>query len=167
MEERTRTLVLGALGIALVALATMSIQIPVPQTRGYINLGDTLIVAFALLFGARVGALAGGVGSALADLLSGYAHWAPFTLVIKGIEGLIIGLFASGKKSSFLKLCIVTLACLEMVAGYFLVEVVLYGLGGALAELPGNLIQAGSAIVIGPLVAFALQRLERVLFRKV
>lgn len=167
VEERTRTLVLGALGIALVALATMSIQIPVPQTRGYINLGDTLIVVFALLFGARVGALAGGVGSALADLLSGYAHWAPFTLVIKGIEGLIIGLFASGERSSLWKLCVVTLGCLEMVAGYFLIEVVLYGLGGALAELPGNLIQAGSAVVVGPLVAFALQRLERVLFRKV
>lgn len=167
MEERTRTLVFGALGIALVALATMSIQIPVPQTRGYINLGDTLIVVFALLFGARVGALAGGVGSALADLLSGYAHWAPFTLVIKGIEGLIIGLFASGEKSYFWKLFIVVLATLAMVAGYFLVELFLYGLGGALAELPGNFVQAGSAVVIGPLVAFALQRLERVIFRKV
>jgi len=99
MEDRAKTLVYGALGIALVALATMSIQIPVPQTRGYINLGDTVIFVFAMLFGARIGALAGGVGSALADLLTGYAHWAPFTLVIKGIEGLLVGLLASGEKS--------------------------------------------------------------------
>ncbi len=167
MEERTRTLVFGALGIALVALATMSVQIPVPQTRGYINLGDTLIVVFALLFGAQIGVLAGGVGSALADLLSGYAHWAPFTLVIKGVEGFIIGLFASGEKRYSWKLFVTLLAGLEMVAGYFLVEVFLYGLGGALAELPGNFIQAGSAVVVGPLVAFALQRLEKTLFRKV
>ncbi|MBC7218094.1 MAG: ECF transporter S component [Candidatus Caldatribacterium sp.] len=145
----------------------MSIQIPVPQTRGYINLGDTLIVVFALLFGARIGALAGGVGSALADLLSGYAHWAPFTLIIKGIEGLIIGLLASGEKSYSLKVFVTLLAGLEMVAGYFLVEIFLYGLGGALAELPGNFIQAGSAVLVGPLVAFALQRLEKAIFRRV
>ena len=41
MRESTRTLTYSAIVIALVAIATMSLQIPIPQTRGYINLGDT------------------------------------------------------------------------------------------------------------------------------
>lgn len=166
VHERMRTLVYGALGIALVAFATMSVQIPVPQTRGYINLGDTLIFVFAILFGMRIGALAGGVGSALADVLTGYAHWAPFTLLIKGIEGLIVGLLASGERGGVQRLLGCILGGLEMVAGYFLVEVFLYGLGAAFAELPGNFIQAGSAIIIGPLVVLALQRIEKALFHR-
>ncbi len=166
VHERMRTLVFGALGIALVAFATMSVQVPIPQTRGYINLGDTLIFVFAILFGARIGALAGGVGSALADILTGYAHWAPFTLLIKGIEGLIVGLLASGEKSNIRRLLGCILGGLEMIAGYFLVEVFLYGLGAAFAELPGNFIQAGSAVVVGPLVVFALQRIEKALFHR-
>lgn len=157
----------GSLGIALVALATMSVQIPVPQTRGYINLGDTLVFVFAILFGARIGALAGGAGSALADLLTGYAHWAPFTLVIKGVEGLLVGLFASGERRYFWRLLVCFLAGLEMVLGYFLVEVFLYGVGGALAELPGNFIQAGSAVIMGPLVAFAVRKVEKTVFRRI
>lgn len=167
MEDRAKTLVYGALGIALVALATMGIQIPVPQTRGYINLGDTVIFVFAMLFGARIGALAGGVGSALADLLTGYAHWAPFTLVIKGIEGLLVGLLASGEKSYPVRVLVGLLGGLVMVSGYFLAEVVLYGFGAALAELPGNFIQAGSAVAIGPLVVLALQRVLRAIIRRI
>ncbi|MEM3930060.1 MAG: ECF transporter S component, partial [Candidatus Korarchaeum sp.] len=69
---------------ALTTLATMVVQIPTPATKGYINLGDTMVMLSGSLFGSLIGSISGGVGSALADLLSGYAHWAPFTLVIKG-----------------------------------------------------------------------------------
>ena len=71
-----------ALLIALVAVATLVLRIPMPATEGYINVGDAIIVAGALLFGGFAAGLAGGLGSALADGLGGYAHWAPFTLLI-------------------------------------------------------------------------------------
>ena len=80
-----------ALFTALVAAATRVVQIPMPATEGYVNVGDAVIIAGSLLFGGIAGALAGGLGSAMADLLGGYSHWAPFTLVIKGLEGLVIG----------------------------------------------------------------------------
>ena len=89
-----RTTTLFALLIALTTVATMVVQIPTPPTQGYINVGDSMIYVSALLFGPLAGLLAGGIGSALADWLTGYGQFAPYTLVIKGLEGLVVGLIA-------------------------------------------------------------------------
>ena len=160
-----RQLARVALLIALVAVATVVLRIPMPATEGYINVGDAVIVAAALLFGGLVAGLAGGVGAALADGLGGYAHWAPFTLLIKGIEGLFIGGLCQWFKPDLDKLIglwgaggLAALGLLWMVAGYFSVELFLYGLGPALASLPGNLVQAGVSLVLGLPLALALRR---------
>jgi uncharacterized membrane protein len=86
---------MNAAFIALVTASTLLIKIPVPVTQGYINLGDAAVIIAALLFGPRTGLIAGGIGLALADWLGGYAHWAPFTLIIKGLEGFLVGLIAT------------------------------------------------------------------------
>jgi uncharacterized membrane protein len=163
VKERVRFLAYSGIGIALVAVMTMVVQVPVPQTRGYINLGDAMILVLALLFGWKVGFIAGGFGSALADILGGYAHWAPFTLVIKGIEGLLVGLFASSEKPWGVRTFFCLLGGLEMVGGYFLVETFLYGRGAALAELPGNFLQAIAGVVIAPLFTYLVSRVEGVI----
>ncbi len=75
---------------ALVFAATSVIVVETPATKGFFNLGETMVYTAALLGGTLVGCFAGGVGSALADLYLGYPHYAPGTLVIKGIEGLIV-----------------------------------------------------------------------------
>lgn len=87
----TQKLTLIAMFIALTALATMVIQIPIPATKGYLNIGDTLLICAGLLLGKTVGGIVGGIGSALADILSGYAFYAPITLVVKGLEGYVAG----------------------------------------------------------------------------
>lgn len=76
---------------ALVCVATFAFTIYVPQTRGFFNIGETMVYIAALLFGPVVGGIAGGLGSMLADLILGYAHYAPATLVIKACEGAIVG----------------------------------------------------------------------------
>lgn len=86
-----RSLTYGSLMMALVFIATYAVRIPVPFTQGYIHPGDSMIFVSALLFGWKFGALVGGFGSALADILGGYAHWAFPTLVIKGIMGAVAG----------------------------------------------------------------------------
>lgn len=86
-----RELAISAVFAAVVMAATLIIRIPVPATGGYINLGDSMVFVSALLFGARIGGIAGGVGSALADILGGFGNWAPFTLIIKGTEGAVVG----------------------------------------------------------------------------
>ncbi|MFA5537334.1 MAG: ECF transporter S component [Bacillota bacterium] len=86
-----RNLTYGSLTIALVLVTTFAIKIPIPFTQGYIHPGDSMIFITAILFGWRFGALAGGIGSAMADLLGGYAHWAIPTLIIKAIMGGLVG----------------------------------------------------------------------------
>ena len=84
-------LAITALFTALVCIATVIFSIYVPATSGFFNLGESMVFLSAILFGPFVGAFAGGVGSALADLLLGYPHYAGATLLIKACEGAVVG----------------------------------------------------------------------------
>ncbi|WP_352420060.1 ECF transporter S component [Proteiniborus sp.] len=99
-----RKLTYGGLMTALVFVTTAIIpQIPIPFTEGYIHTGDSMIFVTSILLGWKYGLFAGGVGSAMADLFLGYAHWALPTLIIKGIMGAIVGLMAQDVNSHKLK----------------------------------------------------------------
>ncbi len=123
---------------ALNCILTMIISIPVPATQGFINIGDAGVMITGLLFGPIIGGLAGGIGSALADLFLGYTLYAPATLVIKGLEGFIVGLISNPIKNHLgLKLrdiAAVIIGGLIMVIGYFLYEVLIFGVPGAIYE---------------------------------
>jgi uncharacterized membrane protein len=80
-----------AIFTALVCVATIIFSIYVPATRGFFNIGESMVFLSALLFGSYVGAFAGGVGSMMADLILGYSHYAPATLIIKACEGAVVG----------------------------------------------------------------------------
>ncbi|MTI70501.1 MAG: hypothetical protein FH751_09655 [Firmicutes bacterium] len=95
-----RSLTYGGLMTALVFVATAIIpRIPVPFTQGYIHTGDSMIFVTAILFGWKHGAIAGGLGSALADLY-GYPQWAIPTLIIKGIMGALVGFVSHDLRKS-------------------------------------------------------------------
>lgn len=147
---------------ALVTIATMLFQIPSPATKGYINLGDTFIFVGSILLGGKSGFLLGGIGSALADILSGYAHWAPFTLVIKGLEGYIAGFaqpFYNRERANYSFIIIIfMISAFIMVAGYFVTEIIMYGIAAAFAELGGNLFQGGASIVLALLIIIGLKK---------
>ena len=87
-DKKIRKLVLAALLAALVCVATMVVQIPSPM-QGYVNLGDCFVLLSGWLLGPWYGFAAGGIGSMLADLFLGYAHYAPGTLVIKAFERML------------------------------------------------------------------------------
>ncbi|MCS7115425.1 MAG: ECF transporter S component [Nitrososphaerota archaeon] len=77
---------------ALVCAATMMFSIYVPATKGFFNIGESMVFTSALLFGPFVGAFAGGVGSMLADILLGFPHYAPATIIVKALEGAVVGI---------------------------------------------------------------------------
>ena len=136
-------------GITVAVLViTMFIRIPLPS-KGYFNFGDIAVVFSGLFLGFRGGALAGGIGSALADIIGGFPLFAPLTLIAKGTEGLIAGLAKNRK--GFLFYLFPAIAVLCMVALYFAGEIIMpqVGIGGAIAELPGNLIQAAGGYTGG------------------
>ena len=140
---------------ALVAVGTLVVRIPNPM-GGYFKVGDVMIFVAALTFSPLIGGVAGGLGSAIADII-GFPLFAVPTLVIKGLEGLIAGLITN-KKSVFRDVLAVVLAGAEMISGYFLVELYLWGLGGALAEIPLNLLQIAVGGLIGIPIALVLRR---------
>lgn len=162
----TRNLARNAMFAALVAAATIVIQIPMPATEGFVNVGDTVIFLTGLLLGPAAALAAGGLGSALADLLTGYAHWAPWTLVIKGVEGWIaarIGYRAFQGHGAVLGLPVVgmTVAAAWMVFGYYLAALVMYGAPAALASVVGNLLQGGVSLAAAAVLATAIQGVAR------
>jgi uncharacterized membrane protein len=123
---------------------------------GYFNIGDVMIFVSALTFNPLVGGVAGGLGSAIADLI-GFPVFALPTLVIKGLEGLIAS-FVTNKKSVFRDILAVVAAGAEMIVGYFLVEVYLWGMGSALAEVPANIGQIALGGLIGIPLSIVLRR---------
>ncbi|MHA1728360.1 MAG: ECF transporter S component [Promethearchaeota archaeon] len=76
---------------ALTCVVTMMISIYIPATQGFFNIGESIVYLSAILWGPYIGLIAGGIGSMTADLLLGYPFYAPGTLIIKGLEGFIVG----------------------------------------------------------------------------
>ena len=140
---------------ALVAVGTLIVRIPNPM-GGYFNVGDVMIFVTALTFNPLIGGVAGGLGSAIADII-GFPLFAVPTLVIKGLEGLLASLI-SDKKRVYRDVLAVVGAGAEMVLGYFLVELCLWGIGGALAEVPANIAQIAIGGIVGIPVALVLRR---------
>ena len=136
---------------ALTTVATMLIYLPFPATGGYFNLGDAIVVATALIFGPVVGAIAGGLGSGLADLLGGWYTFVIATTIIKGTEGFVVGYLAGDPESrTYTKALIAWVAGgVVLVGGYFVAEAFFLGMGipAAQAEIIINVPQAIMSIL--------------------
>jgi uncharacterized membrane protein len=162
-------LTLATIFAALVFVVTSQIPpIPIPATGGYFNLGETTIYVAALLFGPFVGGFSGGIGAMLSDIYLGYVHFAPGTLIIKGVEGAIVG-FLNIKLGKYVPnptvraTISVVVGGLEMVAGYFLYENLLAILFPsleiyAIAEVPLNIGQMLVGLIIAVPIMHAVLR---------
>lgn len=158
----TRSLSFLALFIAFTAVATY-LHIPGPSSS-YFNLGEVAIYTIALTFGAKAGGIAGGVGSALIDIILGYSIWAPFTFIIKGIEGLIVGKIASQNENKKFdrKIFAIILGGNFMILGYALAKAFLLSWAVVLPEIGIDFAQ----MLIGGVIAIPLSHHIDNYFRK-
>lgn len=152
MNNNLKKLILAALFAALSCVATMSIRIPTPGTGGYIHPGDAIVILSGVILGPVWGFLAGGIGSALSDLIGGYFIYVPITFVIKGLVALAAGLLyqkiGKNQKSRYIAIILGGVADIILVAGgYFVCEFFIYGAGAA-ASIPANIIQGIGGLVI-------------------
>jgi len=153
----------------LAFVGTTVIRIPIPATGGYFNLGDTFVMAAALLYGPMVGGLVGLIGPALADAV-GFPQFILATAVVKGIEGALIGGLGRGADRNSQARVIAALAAgvIVLVGGYFVFEAAVYPFlataipffgvtdpKAALAEILPNLLQGAISAVI----AFGIWRI--------
>ena len=165
-HSSTYKIVLAALFAALICVATMLVQIPIPATGGYANLGDGVVLICAFLMNPAYAIMAAGVGSMLADLLAGYMSYALGTLIIKAGVALIgtfiynrFGRNASPRKAILSMLTASILAEAFMVLGYFIYEAVFLGIGtGAVGAIVGNIGQGFVGVLVACIVTPALNR---------
>lgn len=143
-----RTLSLTGLFMALICVSTLFFKVPIPL--GYAHLGNGFIFLAAVFLGNPQGMIAAGVGSALADLLGGYAEWILPTLIIKCIMGaLAAGLASKGNVKSIRTFAALVISAVEMVAGYTLAGALLYGsIPAGLAQIPGLVAEDVVGIVL-------------------
>lgn len=149
-------LILAALFAALSCVATMLVQIPIPATGGYVNLGDGVVLLGAFLLGAVPGFCAGALGSMLADILLGYAVYAPGTFAIKGLTALTAAfIYRAGRRTLTAPVLAAVAGEAVMVLGYFAYESLALGYGlAAAASVPANAVQGA----VGALAAVCIFR---------
>ena len=159
-SSRVKSLAITAICLVLVYVftAVVNIRLPFAPNGGLVHLGNVPLFVAAILFGKRTGMIAGGIGMGLFDLLSGWTLWAPFTLVIVGCMGFVVGAITEKRKNmGFIVLALIA-ACAIKIVGYYFAEVVIYGNWVVpFTSITGNLIQIGVAAVITLIIIKPLQ----------
>ena len=163
-NKKLRALIFSAFMAALACVATMIIQIPSPM-NGYVNLGDGIVLLSAWMLNPAYAAAASGLGSALADVLTGYVYYAPCTFVAKGATALVAAvLFRLIKKhirSNIVNYVISgTVGESIMVFTYFLYAYIFLGNGlSAATSIPGNIVQGIAGIIVSIFIYTPLNKL--------
>ena len=152
MKTTTQKIVFASLFAALVCVATMIIKIPTPL-KGYINLGDCVVLLCGSILSPAYAFLSAGIGSALADVLSGYLVYAPATFIIKGGMALIAyychKYFFKSRKNTVSRIGSGVLSEIFMILGYFVFEGFLYGFGPSVVNIPANGFQGIAGLMLG------------------
>jgi energy-coupling factor transport system substrate-specific component len=151
-----RTLAMTGVMTAVIFALTRGVQIPTP-VGGYVHLGDAGVLFTSFAFGPVVGTIAGALGTALADVTSPYAQWAPFTLVIHGLMGYLAATIVQGDGKAWRLILASLLAGIILVGGYFLAGWILVGMEAALEITPNVMQIVAGAIVAVPLY-YAVRR---------
>lgn len=166
MHSKTKRIVITALMAAMVCVATMVIQIPSPL-KGYLNIGDCIVLLCGWLLAPGYGFVAAGLGSALADVFSSYITYAPATFLIKGSMALIA--FACfklmNKRLGRLPSQIIgaVLAEIVMVLGYYVFEGFMYGFIPSAVNIPANAVQGTAGLILGIILVKVFERLKMTL----
>lgn len=163
----TKDMVETALMAAIIFVATFAMQIK--TGNGYIHPGDAMVFVATIILSRKKSVLAAAIGMGLADLLSGYAVWAPFTLVIKAVMAYIAARIAHRKYNNGTNIAnnvfAFIVAGVWMVAAYFgagiIVDIILssgqMSIYAALLDsvkgVIGNVIQAGFGVIVGTILS--------------
>jgi uncharacterized membrane protein len=139
---------------ALTVSAILLFRIPGPGGNVYFHLGETVMLASAVILGRWRGAFVGGISAVLADLLAGAALWAPFSFLIHGFKGYLVGRLSNGE-GGFRDAAAMSAGAVVMIASYTLLAGFLYGAGMMPVEFFGDLLQGG----FGVITAYPLSKL--------
>ena len=165
-QNKTLKIVLAGLLAALTCVATMIIRIP--TFKGYVHIGDCMVIASGIILGPVVGGLAAGIGSMLADILGGYFVFSVATLIIKFLAafaaGISFSLFKKVVKKYDLPSVIVAGIASEVVVvlGYFIFEIFYEGMAAAIAEILPNCVQGVTGLILAAVLSPILLKIPMI-----
>lgn len=158
-NKRIIKIVMSAMFAALVAGLTFFPAIPIPG-GGYVHLGDAMIYIAASFLPMPYAMAVAAIGGGLADLLSGFAAYAPFTVIVKAL--LTIAFTYKNEKILSKRNFLAPLTGLLITPGiYFAADWILYG--GIAAAIPGiiwNICQAAASMLVFYIAAAAFDKLQ-------
>lgn len=153
-----------AIFTAIILLATSLIKFSTGLGEGYIHLGDCFVYLSACILPFPYCLVAGALGGALADILSGYAIWAIPTMLIKMLNAVPFALvcrkYKSNKILSKYTVLMTIISGMITILGYFVAECILYSVASATLSLLGNTIQAVASGIIFVIIAKATDKIN-------
>ena len=110
-----------------------------------------------MILGKKYGSLAAGIGSAFADIFSGYAYYAPTTFIVKFLVALTAATLYKILTNHGVKELIAMIPCgladiFFVVTGYFIHSYITEGVGPALLSVPSNAVQGCSGLVVAAIL---------------
>jgi uncharacterized membrane protein len=146
--------IFGALSFVLTAF----LPIPYAGGAGYFSFGDTIDLVGSLLLGPVEGALIGIIGGAFSDLFLGYTLFAPWTVLAKGLMGLISGfLYIVLKKHKIIRFSSLFIGATFEILVYMLCYYINFGFAGMLSSA-FDCVQAYGSAILASLLYLALEK---------
>ena len=155
-NNKVKFMCLAGIFAALVFVFTAYIHISVPP--GYTHIGDGFIYLAASLLPLPYAASVGAIGALLADCLTGYALWAPASVIIKALTAM----FFSAKTKNIIgarNLLALIPSCALCVGGYYLYEAIItQNFIAPSLGVVGNLIQSALSSVLFVILGIAMDK---------
>ena len=141
---------------ALVFVVTAYLHIP--TYNGYVHCGDAFIFLAACLLPMPYSIIVGMVGAMLADTLTGFAIWAPGSMLVKASIAILFSCKAK-KIITARNLIMLFPAALISALGYYLYEALMIGnFVTSLAGIPGSLAQAIASSIVFVIAGIAMDK---------
>jgi len=157
-KEKIKYMCLAGIFTAVVFVFTAYLHIP--SHTGYTHVGDGFIYLAASLLPLPYAVFVGAGGALLADCLTGFAIWAPGSVIIKTISVLLF----SGKSKKILSvrnLLALLPAWAVCIGGYYLYESLITGnFVAPVAGIPGYVTQSALSSVLFVVLGLALDKLK-------
>lgn len=147
-------------GVLCAVVFVFTAYLHIPSHTGYTHIGDGFIYLAACMLPLPYAIFVGAGGALLADCLTGFAIWAPGSVIIKTLA--VLFFCRKGRKIITVRnLFALIPACLLCIGGYYLYEALItWNFVAPAAGIPGYIIQSVLSSIAFVIIGVVLDRLH-------
>lgn len=157
-NERIKRMCLAGIFTAVIFVFTAYLHIP--SHTGYTHVGDGFIYLAACLLPLPYAMFVGACGALLADCLTGFAIWAPGSVIIKAVAVLFFS-YKNNKIICWHNILALLPAWAVCIGGYYLYESLITGnFIAPLSGIPGYITQSALSSILFVVLGLAMDKLH-------